>query len=163
MLFFEFAYIYLVKSNPMEDYIKRSVSLTDAEHMTKAAFEKARELGMAIAVTIVDESGILKLFARMDNAPLIAVDASRKKAITAVGLGIPTGDSWFSFIKDDPILREGVHGFMDFMLMGGGMPIVSGSQLIGAIGISGGHYTKDQECALAALDSLKKETNDKNP
>ena len=49
------------------------------------------------------------------------------------------------------------------MLMGGGMPIVSGNQLIGAIGISGGHYTKDQECALAALDSLKKETNDKNP
>ena len=139
----------------MEAYLKRSISLIDAETMAKAAREKARELGMAIAVTIVDESGITKLFVRMDDAPLIAVDASRKKAITAVGFGLPTGDSWFNFIKDDPILREGAHDFGDFMLMGGGVPVVAGNQVIGAIGISGGHYTKDQECALAALASLE--------
>ncbi len=138
----------------MEDFIKRSVSFADAERMVQAATAKARELGIFIAATVVDESGITKLFARMDNAPLIAVDASRKKAITAVGFGMPTGDPWFGMIKDDPILREGVHGFHDFMLMGGGMPIVSGNQVIGAIGISGGHYLKDQECARAALESL---------
>ncbi len=138
----------------MEDYCKRSVSLTDAERMIRVAILKAKELGISVAVTIVDESGITKLFARMDNAPLIAVDASRKKAVTAVGFGLPTGEAWFSFIKDDPIMREGVHDFRDFMLMGGGMPILSGNQVIGAIGISGGHYLKDQECASAALDSL---------
>ena len=82
------------------------------------------------------------------------MDASRKKAVTAVSFGIPTGDSWFSFIKDDPMLREGVHDFKDFMLMGGGMPVVSGNQVIGAIGISGGHYLQDQECAQSAMDSL---------
>jgi len=138
----------------MEEYIKRSVSLVDAERISRAAIAKARELGMNIAVTIVDESGITKLFYRMDNAPLIAVDASRKKAVTAVGFGLPTGEPWFSMIKDDPILREGVHGFHDFILMGGGAPIVSGNQIIGAIGISGGHYSQDQQCARAALDSL---------
>jgi uncharacterized protein GlcG (DUF336 family) len=67
---------------------------------------------------------------------------------------MPTGESWFNFIKDDPILREGVHGFKDFMLMGGGLPIVSGNQVVGAIGISGGHYSQDLECAHAALGSL---------
>ena len=139
----------------MEDFIKKSVSLADAERMAQAAITKAMELGMAIAVTIVDESGITKLFARMDHAPLIAVDASRKKAVTAVGFGLPTGEPWFSFIKDDPILREGVHGFRDFMLMGGGVPIMSGNQIIGAIGVSGGHYLKDQECAGAAFDSIQ--------
>jgi len=138
----------------MEDFIKRSVSLSDAERMAQAAMAKARELGMSIAVTIVDESGIPKLFTRMDHAPLIAVDASRKKAVTAVGFSLQTGESWFGFIKDDPIMREGVHDFHDFMLMGGGIPIISDNQTIGAIGISGGHYSKDQECARAALDSL---------
>ncbi|MFZ4523033.1 MAG: GlcG/HbpS family heme-binding protein [Bacteroidales bacterium] len=139
----------------MEDFLKRSISLCDAEKMAESAMSKAKELGMAIAVTIVDESGITKLFARMDHAPLIAVDASRKKAITAVGFGLPTGDSWFNFIMEDPILREGAHDFMDFMLMGGGVPVVVDKQVIGAIGISGGHYSKDQECALSALASLE--------
>ena len=138
----------------MNELIKKSVSLADAELMVRAAMTKATELGISIAVTILDESGIPKLFARMDSAPLIAVDASRKKAITAVGFGMPTGEAWFNFIKDDPILREGVHDFHDFMLMGGGMPIVSGTQVIGAIGVSGGHYLKDHECAGAALESL---------
>jgi uncharacterized protein GlcG (DUF336 family) len=138
----------------MEDYQKKSISLGDADRMARAAIAKATELGFSIAVTIVDESGIIKLFVRMDNAPLIAVDASRKKAVTAVSFGMPTGESWFNFIKDDPILREGVHGFKDFMLMGGGLPIVSGNQVVGAIGISGGHYSQDLECAHAALGSL---------
>jgi uncharacterized protein GlcG (DUF336 family) len=88
----------------------------------------------------------------MDYAPLIAVDASRKKAITAVGFGLPTGKSWFNFIEGDPILREGVHDFTDFMLMGGGVPIIIENQIIGAIGISGGHYDQDQLCAQYALN-----------
>ena len=138
----------------MENYIKRSISLADAQQLIHAAISKATELGLSIAATIVDESGVMKLFARMDGAPLIAVDASRKKAITAVGFGMPTGEPWFNFIKDDAILREGVHGFRDFMLMGGGVPILSGNQVIGAIGISGGHYSQDQECANAAVASL---------
>lgn len=138
----------------MENYFKKSISLADAEQIARAAMAKAVELDLAIAVTIVDESGIMKHFVRMDKAPLIAVDASRKKAVTAVGYGIPTGESWFNFIKDDPILREGVHGFSDFMLMGGGVPILSDSQVIGAVGISGGHYSTDQECAIAGLQAL---------
>ena len=139
----------------MEEYIKRSVSLIAAERIAKKAIAKAQELGLSIAVHIVDESGIPKFFARMDHAPLIAVDASRKKAVTAVGFGLATGEPWFNLIKGDPILREGAHGFHDFMLMGGGLPIVSDNQVIGAIGISGGHYEQDQECGRAALDLLE--------
>ncbi|MCX6267528.1 MAG: heme-binding protein [Bacteroidetes bacterium] len=138
----------------MEEYLKKSIRLADAEHMARAAMAKATELGLSIAITIVDESGITKLFTRMDDAPLMASDASRKKAITAVGLGLSTGEPWFNFIREDPILREGVHGFNDFMLLGGGLPIVAGNQMIGAIGISGGHYLQDQECGNAALNSL---------
>ena len=72
-----------------------------------------------------------------------------------VGFGRPTGKPWFEFIKDDPILHEGAHDFTNFMLMGGGIPIISENQVIGAIGVSGGHYENDQECAQAALNSIK--------
>ncbi len=141
----------------MENYIKRSLSLKDAERMARAAISKAGSLGLSITVTIVDESGITKLFMRMDHCPLIAVDASRKKAVTAVGFGMATGEPWFNFIKEDPILREGVHGFRDFMLMGGGIPVITDSQVIGAVGVSGGHYATDQECAVAAIESLNQQ------
>ncbi|MEI6456013.1 MAG: heme-binding protein [bacterium] len=133
---------------------KHSITAEAAKLMIVAAERKAAELGVHIAVTIVDESGVLKAFSRMDGAPLISVDASRKKAITAVGFGMPTGKSWFDFIEKDPILREGVHNFSDFMLMGGGIPILLDKRIIGAIGVSGGHYETDQQCAQAALDHL---------
>ncbi|MCX6276730.1 MAG: heme-binding protein [Bacteroidetes bacterium] len=139
----------------MNTFNKLTITLSTAEKMVNAAIEKANELRLSIAVTVVDESGIPKFFARMDHAPLIAIDASRKKAITAAGFGLPTGETWFGFIKDDPILREGVHDFTDFMLMGGGTPIIINDQVVGAIGVSGSHYAQDQQCAEAALDVLK--------
>jgi len=137
-----------------KNFTKKSISHEAALEMIKAAFAKAQELEISISVCIVDESGISKVFARMDMAPLISIDVARQKAITAVGWGIPTGQSWHNFIKDDPILFEGVKAIKDFTLLGGGLPIFSNSNLIGAIGVSGGHYAQDIECAEAALNSL---------
>ena len=60
----------------MRTISKKSISSLLALQMIEEATKKATELGLGIAVTIVDESGILKAFQRMDNAPLIAIDAS---------------------------------------------------------------------------------------
>lgn len=131
---------------------KKSLSAEIAGLMIEAAIAKADELSVGISVTIVDESGIQKAFSRMDNAPLVSVDLSRKKAITAVGFGLNTGSQWFEFIKDDPILREGVSSIRDFSLLGGGKVIVFDSEIVGAIGVSGGHYLQDEKCALSGLE-----------
>jgi len=139
----------------METFTRKSIGVETAMAMVTKAMAKASETGILISVTILDESGVIKAFGRMDGAPLISVDASRKKAVTAVGLGMPSGQPWFDFIKDDPILREGVGNFSDFMLLGGGFPIVSEGQMVGAIGISGGHYRQDEVCAQAALELVK--------
>jgi len=140
----------------MKKIIKHSLSYYACQVMAMAAIKKAEQLDITISMTFIDESGVLKAFFRMDLSPLVSVDASRKKAITAVGLGIPSGDSWYAFIKDDPILFHGVQQFEDFILLGGGSPIVDEGVLIGAIGISGGHYKQDEECAKAALDAFNK-------
>jgi len=134
---------------------KKSITIALCNKMIENAIEKAAGLNIGISITIVDESGITKSFARMDNAPPISVDASRKKAITAVGFGLPTGDTWYDFIKDDPILLNGVQHFTDFSLMGGGMPINIDNRIVGAIGISGAHYKQDEECARAAMTAIE--------
>lgn len=64
--------------------------------------------------------------------------------MTVVGFGIPSEQAWFDLIKDDPILREGVHNFDDFILLGGESQIVIDNKIVGAIGISGDHYKQDE-------------------
>ncbi len=140
----------------MNTFTKTSITTELAKQMLDAATTKAEEIGFAIAITIIDESGNLKAFSRMDNAPLIAIDASRKKAVTAVGFGFPTGDAWYNFIKDDPILNDGAHNLKDFILLGGGSPITIDGTIVGAVGVSGGHYKQDEQCMNAALSLLAK-------
>lgn len=137
----------------MKNLTKKSLSLDGCMVMAAAAIQKAKELEIEIAITFVDESAVLKAFFRMDHSSLVTVDASRKKAITAISMGIPSGESWYSFIKDDPILFHGVQQFKDFILLGGGSPVIDGNDVIGAIGISGGHYKQDEECVKAAINA----------
>ena len=128
----------------MKKFEKASVTIDLAIEMAKAAMNKASEIGLKISVSIVDESGIEKAFARMDGAPLISVETARKKAVLAVGFGMPTGAPWYNFIKDDPILMNGADQLPGFILLGGGSPITIDGHLCGAIGISGGHYSQDE-------------------
>jgi uncharacterized protein GlcG (DUF336 family) len=137
------------------NFQKKSISAEAAKMMILAAEEKAREIGIGISVYIVDESAVIKAFGRMDTAHLVTIDAARKKAVTAVGFGMPSGEPWYNHIKDDPIMFNGIQQFHDFILLGGGMPIFIDKVLAGAIGISGGHYKQDIQCAEAALAVLK--------
>lgn len=134
-----------------ETFQKLSVSTDLAHRMIAAAEEKARQIGVPMNIAVVDESGVLKAFSRMDGAPLLSVQIAQDKAYTAVGFGMPT-HGWFDFIKDDPPLAAGAPSGIDrLVIFGGGYPISIDGTLVGAIGVSGGHYTQDQEVAEAGL------------
>jgi uncharacterized protein GlcG (DUF336 family) len=133
---------------------RQSISLTGATNLVAAAIERAKVANVNVVVCVVDESGITKVSARMDGAPLMAIELARRKAVTAVGYSLPTGDAWYGFVKDDPLLLEGARTIPDFTMLGGGVPIVVGDAVVGAIGVSGGHYRQDEECAHAALLAL---------
>jgi uncharacterized protein GlcG (DUF336 family) len=141
--------------NTVTTFESASITTECCIKLCDSAIAKATELEMKIAICIVDQSGVLKHFVRMDHAPLIAIDASRKKAVTAVGFGMSTGEAWHQFIKDDPILNNGVASIKDFTLLGGGSPITINGHIVGAIGVSGGHYAQDEECMRSALDIIK--------
>jgi uncharacterized protein GlcG (DUF336 family) len=130
---------------------KFSVSAEAAHEMLGRAIAEAKRSQGAYVIAIVDESGILKALHRMDGAPLISVESSIKKARLAAGFGFPTGDAWYNFIKDDPILLHGAQQLPDFILLGGGSPIMHEGQICGAIGVSGGHYKQDEAIVAAAL------------
>ncbi|HET7387430.1 MAG TPA: heme-binding protein [Nocardioidaceae bacterium] len=137
-----------------DTFTKSSISDDLADRMIAASRAKASEIGVAMNIAVVDESGVLKAFVRMDGAPLLSVQIAQDKAYTAAGFSMPT-DGWFDFIKDDPPLAAGAPTGIDrLVIFGGGYPIRVGEAVVGAIGVSGGHYTQDMEVAEAGLAVL---------
>jgi uncharacterized protein GlcG (DUF336 family) len=89
----------------------------------------------------------------MDGAALLTVQIAQDKAWTAASYGIAT-HVWHEFIKNDPPLLHGITHTPRLVIFGGGYPIKEEGQMIGAIGISGGHYSQDMECCKAALAAI---------
>lgn len=132
---------------------KSSISVETARSLIEAAEKAALNLGVPMAIAIVDESGILKSFSRMDGAPLLGVQLAQDKAYTAVSFGIPT-HAWFDFIKNDPPLLHGIVKTPRLVVYGGGYPITIGKSIVGGIGVSGGHYHQDMKVAESAMLTL---------
>src|ERR1700685_46425 len=99
-----------------------SVTTALAKVMIEAAERNAAEMGQPFVIAVVDDSGVLKAFSRMDGAPLLSVQVAQDKAYTAVGFGMPT-DAWHDFVKDDPPLAMGAApGIERLRVFGGGDP-----------------------------------------
>lgn len=133
-------------------YEKPSITAELAERVIKAAAAKALEIQVPMVIAVVDESGVLKSFLRMDGAKLLSVDIAQNKAYTAVSFGMST-DAWYDFIKDDPPLNTGIVHTPRLVVFGGGYPITINGEVIGGIGVSGGHYSQDMECAQAGVEA----------
>lgn len=133
-----------------------SINEAGAQLLIRSAVDQAQKMGFGISVCVVDSTGRTKAFLAMDQAPQISFETATKKALTAVGFGLPTGKTWHEFIKDDPILAQGAQHLPNFILLGGGSPILVEGKVIGAIGVSGGHYSQDEQCVAAALEAFSK-------
>jgi uncharacterized protein GlcG (DUF336 family) len=135
-----------------DTFTKQSITSSMAQKMVAAAVAKAEELGIGQVVAVLDESGLLKAFCRMEGTPLVSIEASQNKAYTAL-LGMPSQE-FFNSIKDDPALVAGVPHIPRIVTFGGGLPIRSGDAVVGAIGVSGGTVEQDIACAQAGLDAV---------
>ncbi|MBV2092265.1 MAG: heme-binding protein [Candidatus Thiodiazotropha sp. (ex Ctena orbiculata)] len=118
-----------------------------------AALQRAEEMGIKINAAVVDKGGNLLAFQRMNGAFLHSIGISIDKAYTAAGFGFPTR-KWMDEIREIPQLREGIVHRDRLVIFGGGLPIVSNDQVIGAIGVSGGSEEQDEICARAGLQRL---------
>lgn len=130
-----------------------SITQAASDRLIEAATAKALEIGVNMVIVVVDESGALKAFRRMDGAPQLSIEIATNKAYTAAAYGFPT-HGWFDFIKNDPPLLHGIVHTPRLVVFGGGYPVTEDGQVIGGIGISGGHYEQDMVVAEAAIAAL---------
>src|SRR5260370_7319211 len=113
-----------------------SVSIELARAIIGAAERKAQEMGHPFVIAVVDDSGVLKAFSRMDGAALLSVQIAQDKAYTAVGFGMPT-DAWHEFVKDDPPLAMGAAPGIDRLIVfGAGLPLPTPRPVACPIGAS---------------------------
>lgn len=135
-------------------YNRPSVTAEAAEHILRTAKARAVELGVAVSIAVLDDSGVLKAFGRMDGAPLPAVQLAQDKAYTAVGFEMPT-EQWRERLEGDPVFAIGgpaaVHRLVVF---GGGYPLTVDGHIVGALGVSGAHVSQDIDIAQVGASAL---------
>ncbi len=120
----------------------------------KAAYEKAKELGVKMNIAVVDAGANLKAFVRMEDAWLGSIDISIKKAKTARFFDMPTGEIGKLSQPGKSLYQIEVSngGLITFP---GGVPLKnSGGAIVGAIGVSGSTVDDDHAVAEAGAAAL---------
>ena len=133
---------------------QQSVSLEDARRVIAAGEERARKLGQPMNIAVVDAGGNLVAHVRMDGAWLGSVDISINKAWTSRAFDIDT--KTLSTLTQPGADFYGIHASNKgrVMIFAGGIPLKRGSQVVGAVGVSGGSGEQDHAVAQAAAQAL---------
>ena len=125
------------------------INLEKAREAISAAIQKSKELNVKMNIAIVDSSGNLKAFARMDGAWLGSIDIAIKKARTAQYFHFPTGEIGKLSQPGGPFygIEHTNGGLVSFP---GGLPIRNAQgEVIGSIGVSGSSVENDLAVAEA--------------
>lgn len=134
-------------------YSVRAINLVGANAAISAGLAKARDMGLSVSIAVTDPAGTLTAFQRMEGASVLSADIAVRKAYTASTSGFSTG-AFFDFIKTDPALLHGMTNVPNFAVFGGGELVVLEDGVIGAVGVSGAHYTEDEIIAKAAIAAV---------
>jgi uncharacterized protein GlcG (DUF336 family) len=131
--------------------VAESVTLSAAQNLLDAARAKAEEIGVPMNIAVVDEGNNLRAFARMDGAWLGSIDIAQNKAYTARAFDMSTRDLAPLSQPNQPLF--GIHASNQgrLIVFAGGIPLQSGDQIVGAIGVSGGSVEQDHEVAEAGV------------
>lgn len=134
-------------------YQSTLVDLAEARCVVDAAVEKSNQLGVPIFAIVVDAVGQTVASARVDGSNFFSERIARGKALTAVGMGVPT-EVWETLSESNPGFAGGITSVADFTPFAGGVPLMVAGVLTGAVGISGGTPTQDIEIAASAVAAL---------
>ncbi|MCC7420462.1 MAG: heme-binding protein [Planctomycetaceae bacterium] len=131
---------------------KKVLTLAAAKEMAAAAEKHAAENKWNVCISIVDDSGALIYFQRMDGTQVASVAISQGKAETAARFKRPT-----KALEEAVMMgRTVVLALPGVVPVEGGLPIVVDGNVIGAIGVSGVKSTEDAQVGQAGIDALTK-------
>ena len=131
-----------------------TITLTDAQRMISAAEAKAASLGIAYNIAIVDAGGHLVAFVRQDGALIGSIDLAIDKAVTARFFDKTTSELAALAQSGRPFFGIQESNAGKVVIFGGGVPIVSGGNIVGAVGTSAGTVEQDIAVAEAAIAAL---------
>ncbi len=129
------------------------IDLDGAKKAAAAALAEARKNNWTMAAAVVDTGGHLVYFEKMDGTQTGSAAVAVAKARSAALFQRPTK-------AFQEVLAGGGDGLRVLGLEGavpveGGVPLVRGGKVVGAIGLSGGASSQDGQCARAGADTLK--------
>jgi uncharacterized protein GlcG (DUF336 family) len=132
-----------------------SITLEQAQAILRSATVKADEIGVPMNIAVVDAGNNLTAFARQDGAWLGSIAVAQDKAFTARAFDAATGDLYDMAQPGGSLYGITTSNHGQVITFPGGIPIRSGEEIIGAIGVSGGTVDQDQSVAEAALEGFE--------
>ena len=143
-----FAALSLQASAQLTD--KKVLTLDGAKKVAAAAEAEAKKNNWNVVIAVVDDGGHLLYLQRIDGTQTGSIEVAIQKARTAQAFKRPTK------VFEDAIAggRNALIALHGALPLEGGLPIVVGGQLVGAIGVSGVKSTEDGQIAKAGADSL---------
>ncbi len=133
--------------------IKR-LDIADANVLIAGARAKATEIGVQMCIAVTDESGNLIAFERMDGSKVTSDKLAIDKSYTASCFRKSTQE--LADVSQPGMPVSGINTTLGgrIVIFAGGIPVVSGSDVIGAIGVSSGTPAQDHEVAHAGLEAF---------
>lgn len=130
-----------------------SIGVENAKKIAAIALAQAKKNNWTMAVAVVDTSGTLVYYEKMDNTQTGSATVAIEKAKTAALFKRPTK------VFQDAVTGGG-GGLRALAVPGvipieGGIPLVLNDKIVGGIGVSGDSSDHDALCAQAAVDALK--------
>ena len=133
---------------------ERNMSLDLANQIAAATVATCTTNGYAVTATVVDRAGSVRAVQRADNAGPHTVAASQEKAFTSASAKNTTL-AMMEGAQKNPAAANLVY-IPGFLLVGGGVPVKVGNEVIGAVGVGGapgGHL--DEQCAVAGIAKVQ--------
>jgi uncharacterized protein GlcG (DUF336 family) len=129
-----------------------AIGADKAHELIVAAVNEAKKRKWSMNIAVVDPNGDLIAFERMDGAQLASIAIAQHKARAAA-----------RFRRETKLFENGIQngilylGTLDDVIASrGGIPLVEGGKLIGAIGCSGGTGSQDEVVAKAGAAVVNK-------
>lgn len=130
----------------------KTVSLELARDLAQAAVDACREQGYQVSAVVVNRAGDPQALLRDTLASRHTMQIAREKAEAVILSGVASAE----FRRNRQDIRMEMNHVDGILVLEGGLPIVAGGSLVGALGVSGAPGgDKDEACARAALGRLQ--------
>jgi uncharacterized protein GlcG (DUF336 family) len=132
---------------------QKALSADLAHRVVQGTIEKCRADGYKVSVAVLDRAGNLQAFIRDDGTGPHTISTARRKAYTALTFK-QTSAEFATRMAAQPA-SAGLKDVTDVIVLGGGVPIKVGNDVIGSVGVSGAPGgDKDEACGNAGIQRI---------